>query len=765
MWKLSEFLCKAAGIVVAIPVTSVVLLAQASPAAAGTAAGRASFAEHCAGCHGPDAEGSARGPSLANNRHLRSRTPLQISEVIHKGILSAGMPAFNLPGAELNAVALFVRSLNSPAADYPPSGDLAQGRTFFFGAGKCASCHMVEGRGKPVGPDLSNIGHELTIGELRESLRKPSARISTGYQLVDVTLRGGQTLRGFARNRSNFDIELQKLDGELRPVQENEIASIREEKESLMPPLEASGETFTNLLAFLSRLSGVAPDVSISDAEPRANSIRFAEILHPNQGEWLTYDGQLNGNRFSSLDQLNRANVGQMVLKWTAPISQSGLEVTPIVAEGVMYVSGPNQAVALDAATGRQIWKYARPRTSGLVGDASLGTNRGMALLGDKVFMVTDNAHLIALNRTTGRVVWEVVMPKERQHYGSTVAPLVVKDMVVAGVSGGDWGLRGFIAAYKAATGEPAWRFWTVPAKGDPGYETWQGQDPKEGGGSTWLTGSYDSETDTLFWPTATPFPVSDDRLRAGDNLYTDCILALNPDTGKLKWYYQYTPHDTHAWDATEPHVAVDTTWHGEERKLLLHADRNGFYYVFDRTNGKLLHASKFVKVTWADKIGEDGRPVPPSKPSDLLCPVAEATNYNATAFSQVTRLYYVMVLEKCAPTSKPDHWNAKGPEPEPAKKYLRALDLETGRMVWERPQIGTAEIKHWAGVLGTSGGVLFYGDPNGDLVAADERSGATLWHVPTNDVIKASPITYMTGGKQVVALAVGSSIMCFGLP
>ena len=250
-----------------------------------------------------------------------------------------------------------------------------------------------------------------------------------------------------------------------------------------MPPLEGSGETFTNLLAFLSRLSGVAPDIPIADAEPRANSISFPEIVHPNPGEWLTYDGQLNGNRFSSLDQLNRANVGQMVLKWTAPISPSGLEVTPIVATGVMYVSGPNQAVAMDAATGRQIWKYARPRTSGLVGDASLGTNRGMALLGDKVFMVTDNAHLIALNRTTGRVVWEVVMPKERQHYGSTVAPLVVKDMVVAGVSGGDWGLRGFIAAYKAATGEPAWRFWTVPAKGDPGYETWKGQDPKEGGG------------------------------------------------------------------------------------------------------------------------------------------------------------------------------------------------------------------------------------------------------------------------------------------
>ena len=762
MCKLPDIFCKA---VVSVAMSAALLGQTPSAGETEAAAGKASFSEHCAGCHGVEAEGSARGPSLTNNRHLRGRTTNQIHDVIRKGISSAGMPAFDLPAAELNALAVFVRSLNSPAADYPSTGNVARGREFFFGSGGCSSCHMVEGRGKAVGPDLSNIGRELTAGELRESLLDPNARIDAGYQLVDVTLHKGQTLRGFARNRSNFDVELQTLDGKLRPVQESEIASIRDERQSLMPALKASGETLADLLAFLSRLSGVAPDVSLSNAEPGANSIGFQQILHPSPGEWLTYDGQLNGNRFSSLDQINRANVRQMILKWSAPISQSGLEVTPIVAEGVMYVSGPNQAVALDAATGRQIWKYARPRTPGLVGDAALGTNRGMALSGDKVFMVTDNAHLIALNRTTGRVVWEAVMPKERQHYGSTVAPLVVKDLVVAGVSGGDWGLRGFIAAYKAATGEPAWRFWTVPAKGDPGYETWNGQDPKEGGGSTWVTGSYDAETDTLFWPTATPFPVSDDRLRAGDNLYTDCILALNPDTGKLKWYYQYTPHDTHAWDATEPHVAVDAAWHGQQRKLLLHADRNGFYYVFDRTNGKLLHASKFVKVTWADGVGEDGRPVPPSKPENQLCPVAEATNYNATAFSEATRLYYVMALEKCAATSNAGQWNTKEAEREPAKKVLRALDLETGKVVWERPQIGTVEIKHWAGVLGTAGGVLFYGDPNGDLVAADERSGATLWHVPTNNVIKASPITYITGGKQVVALAVGSNIMCFGLP
>ena len=233
------------------------------------------------------------------------------------------------------------------------------------------------------------------------------------------------------------------------------------------------------------------------------------------------------------------------------------------------------------------------------------------------------------------------------QRYGSTVAPLIVKDMVVAGVSGGDWGIRGFLAAYKAATGERAWRFWTVPRNGEPGSETWQGKDPEFGGGSTWLTGTYDPETNTLYWPTATPYPNTDDRDRPGDNLFTECVLALDPDTGKLKWHYQFTPHDVHVWDATEPPVLVNARYRGEDRKLLLHADRNGFFYVLDRTNGKVLLAKKFVEqVTWASGIGADGRPqlLPPS---ELVCP-EDATNWDATAFSPVTRLYYLMALEKC---------------------------------------------------------------------------------------------------------------------
>jgi len=734
-----------------------VLAAQSAPAS-----GKAIFAERCVVCHGPEAQGTNRGPALAGSRSLRGRSTQQLHRLIQNGIPAAGMPTFDLPAAELDALAAFVHSLNSPAAESSAPRDTAAGERFFFGAGQCASCHMVGGRGTAIGPDLSNAGREMTVEEIRKALRDPGAYISPGYDLVTVTLHDGQTIRGFARQRGNFDLQLQDLEGRLHPLREDQIAEVRDENHSLMQPVKASTDELRDLIAYLSHLEGVKPGVPVVGAAPSASD--FSRILHPKAGDWPTYDGKLSGHRYSELTQINSANVKQLVVKWASPIPHFGLEVTPLVVDGIMYVAAANQAFALDARTGRQIWHYSRPRTPGLVGDASLGTNRGMALLGDKVFMVTDNAHLIALNRTTGSLVWDAAMPDEPQHYGSTVAPLIVKDMVIAGVSGADWGIRGFLSAYKAATGERAWRFWTIPAKGDSGYDTWQGMDPKYGGGSTWVTGSYDPETDTLFWTTATPFPVSDDRYRGGDNLFTDCILALDPNTGKLKWHYQTTPHDTHAWDTTEPLALVDAKYRGVERKLLLHADRNGFFYVLDRAEGQLLLAKPFVQLTWASGIGADGRPQLRKPDDGIFCPVDEATNYNATAFSPATRLYYVMALEKCSFVPPPGNWNAKKPQIPTERKYLRALDIETGKVVWEVPQTGTTDSKHWAGVLATAGGILFYSDPGGAFVAADERDGKALWHFPTNEVIKASPITYMIDGRQFVAVAAGSNIISFGL-
>lgn len=768
----------------ALTLNPAILRGQNSPETVPKAAAATKiFAVQCAGCHGADAHGTDQGPALVGIRQLSRRSIPWIRHVIQNGIPSGGMPAFNLPADDLDALAALVHSLNSPAAESVVPGDRAAGEQYFFGQGRCANCHMVDGRGKAVGPDLSNVAHESTVDELRESLLQPSARITPGYELVTVRLRDGQMVRGFARSRSNFEIVVQDLKGQFYLLRENEISVIEEQKQSLMPPVKTSPQELQNLMAYLSSLAGVKPGNSKATGSVKPGGISWSRILHPRLGDWLTYNGELNGNRYSKLTQINTTNVNQLQLKWifTVPLWKQflpdtayfrenmkyfGLEATPLVADGVMYIAGPHEAFALGARTGREIWEYWRPRTPGLVGDAALGTNRGMALLADKVFMITDNAHLIALNRTTGKLVWEAALaPKEQTNNGSTGAPLVVKDTVIAGISGGDWpGVRGLVAAYKASDGKLVWKFQTIPEEGEPGAATWGGNPPKAvGGGATWVTGSYDPETDTLYWDTGNPYPDSNGRIRPGDNLYTDCILALNPDTGKLKWYYQATPHDTHDWDAVAPLILVDTKFQGKLRKLLLFTNKNGFFYVLDRTNGHVLLAKPFVRVTWASGIGPNGRPE--LLPEDrVVCPEV-GTNWNATAFSPTTRLYYVMALEKCSVKLSPSSWKAGQPQEEPAKKYLRALDIDTGKLVWEDRQIGPVEGKRNAGVLATAGGLLFYGDPGGDVVAVDARNGKTLWHFPTSGENKASPMTYTIGGKQFVVLAVGPNVLSFGLP
>jgi PQQ-dependent dehydrogenase (methanol/ethanol family) len=492
---------------------------------------------------------------------------------------------------------------------------------------------------------------------------------------------------------------------------------------------------------------------------PPAGPARKIAWRDPQPGDWMTYNGNDSANRYSPHKQINTANVASLKLKWVFPISYFGLEVTPLAADGVLYVTGPNQVFALDALTGNPLWQYSRPPSPGLEGDAKLGTNRGVAILRDKVFFVTDNARLLALDRGSGQLIWEVPMvppmpPGERHHYGGTVAPLIVDDRVIVGVAGADRGIRGFLAAFKAEDGALAWRRWTVPRRGEPGIETWQGAEPITGGGSTWLTGAYDRPSDTLYWATGNPWPDGDDRDRPGDNLYTNCVLALDPKTGDLKWHYQFTPHDVKDRDATEPNVLVDTVFKGRPSKLLLHADRNGFFYVLDRTTGEVLLARPFLRrVDWASGIGRDGRPVvvdPRGCPSD-------AANWDATAFSPETRLYYFMALEECVgkPTGYPD---------QTGQRYLRALDIETGEIAWEVPQPGPARAKTWTGVLATAGGLIFYGRPNGGFTAVDQRNGKTLWQFPTNVRMKASPMTFTLAGKQYVAVAAGPNILCFGL-
>ena len=691
------------------------------------------------------------------------------------------MPAFDLPAAELNALTAFVRSLSAPALESNLPGDRAAGERFFFGKGGCAQCHMALGRGKAVGPDLSSVGREMTLDEIDEAVRQPSVRIKPGYEVVRARLRDGRSIRGFARNQSRYSIQIQDLTGQFHLLWQSQIAELIQEPRSLMPEPKYSDEERGDLLAYLSSLSGMSVG---SKAAPMESSggLTFDQIVHPKPGDWPTYHGDAGGNRYSSLDQINVSNVKNLVMKWVFPINHFVVQATPVVVDGVMFVTAPNQVFALDAQSGRTIWHYQRDRSTEVTGDPGKGTNRGVAVLGDRVFFQTDNAHMVALHRVTGSLLWDSKMPEgpQNNNYGSTSAPLVVKDLVIGGVAGGDQGVRGFLAAYKVTTGERAWRFWTVPLPGEPKSETWKGTALAEfgGGGATWMTGTYDDETGTLFWGVGNPYPAFNGDERRGDNLYTASVLALKPDSGELKWYYQFTPHDLHDWDGGQTPMVVNAPFGGRERKLLIQANRNGFFYVFDRASGELLLARKFVdRLTWASGIGKDGRPIllpgaEPARDGTKACPsVLGGTNWMSMSFNPSTRLFYLMALEACGIYVKPPGWTPRPIPLEPGKKYLRAIDIETGKRVWEVPQIGPAD--SWGGVLSTAGGVVFFGEDSGAFAAVDAKTGKDLWQIQTNASTalgdghswRASPMTFLAGGKQYVAIAAGPNILCFGLP
>jgi alcohol dehydrogenase (cytochrome c) len=757
--------------------------------------GKQQYRKLCVGCHGDDGSGGGHGPGFLNVRQPRGTSAPTIRELILKGIPGAGMPAFQLSEREADAIAAYVMTLKQPspmatAATGPAAGDGVAGERFFFGAGNCTHCHMVRGRGGILGPDLSNIGRERTPTQIESSLRDPGSapppagrggrggRSAISYRAVTVRLRDGRTLRGIAKNESTFDLQLLSMDGALHLLSKETLSEIVREK-SLMPPLRTSAENTQNLVAYLSRLESDSVNrLALGELGP---GISFADVSRPQAGSWPSYNGDLSGNRFSSLKQIDSANVARLAPKWIFPIPSAprALEVTPVVVDGVMYVTTVNEAWALDARTGREIWHYSRPRSQGLAGDAASGINRGVAVLGDRVFMVSDNAHIFALHRSTGQLIWDVQMADSRVNYGSTSAPLIVNDLVVAGVSGGDEGIRGFLDAYKASTGERVWRFWTIPTRGEPGSETWSGRALEHGCGATWLTGTYDPAARLLYWPTGNPCPDYNGDERKGDNLYTASVLALDPAAGKLKWYYQFTPHDLHDWDATETPVLVDAAFHGELRKLLLQGNRNGFFYVLDRLTGKVLVAEPFVKkLTWASGIGPDGRPklLPGNEPTEegqLVCPaVAGAANWPSSAYSPGTGLFYMFAEESCNIYSKNGEWWEAGKSfygggtrrapGESGGKLLKAIDIQTGKTAWEVPDIGGGILA--SGLMATAGGLIFYGDGSGAFIAADAANGKPLWHFNTGLSWKAGPMTYMAEGKQYIAMAAGSTVMAFGL-
>ena len=569
-----------------------------------------------------------------------------------------------------------------PAPAFPAGSPQAEGRQIFVS--RCAGCHGTTANGGEFAPSIIDRVPLRTDDELVKLLH--AGLITSGMpafpDIVDdnrahlisflrtlkpfwgesaartsVKLQDGKTMQGLVLNRSSTDLQLLADDHQLYLLRKN-----------------TDTDTY----------------------RPVTSTV-----------DWPSYNGQTTGGRYSQLQQITSANAAHLQPKWIFTLSNvRPLQVTPVVADGVMYVTYVNECYALDAGSGRSIWHYQRPRTTGLVGNAAYGANRGVAIAGDRVFMVTDNAHLIALKRTTGALDWETSMADWHDNYNATGAPLVVGNMVISGSSGGEEGVRGFVAAFDQQSGKELWRFWTTPKAGEPGSETWKGPGIDHPGGTTWMTGTYDKDLDTVYWPVGNPGNDLNGEARPGDNLYTDSIVALDAQTGKLKWYFQFTPHDVHDYDAMAPPSLVDALWQGKPRKMMVQANRNGFFYVLDRTNGKFLFGLPYTtKLTWASGLTPEGRPIvvpghEPTPEGNVSCPwINGASNWYSASWDPLTSLYYVQTNDKCGIFTRTDMQFQKGhgfmggsssPEPsDPGQRVLRAFDIHTGKAVWQIPEPG----------------------------------------------------------------------------
>ena len=493
---------------------------------------------------------------------------------------------------------------------------------------------------------------------------------------------------------------------------------------------------------------------------------------------WLTYSGTYNGQRYSRLDQISGANADRLEIKWVYQLQTlNPVETTPLVVDGVMYVTqSPSNVIALDAATGRPYWTYA-PELPDDLRICCGAQNRGVAILGDRVFVGTLDARLIALDAATGNVLWEAKVDDHDVGYSITGAPLAVKDMIVTGIAGGEYGIRGYIDAYDAATGERRWRHYTIPGPGEPGNETWSGDSWRTGGAPTWITGSYDPELNLIYWGTGNPGPDWNVDVREGDNLCADCFIALNADTGEEVWHFQFTPHDGHDWDATQVPVLIDAEVGGITRKLVVTANRNAFYYVLDRETGAFITAQPFAEQTWAERIQEDGRPIRipgkfPTEEGVVVSPsVYGGTNWWSPSYSPSTGLFYIMSLDGAQTYFKGDADYTPGnlfiggnasfeQPPETYRSALRALDGTTGDLRWEYE----VQPLTFAGVLSTAGNVVFSGAADGFVFALDAETGEVLWNLSLGGAVVSGPMSYAVDGNQYVTISAGNSVFTFGL-
>ena len=524
----------------------------------------------------------------------------------------------------------------------------------------------------------------------------------------------------------------------------------------------------------------VPPVYAQQPSPPLGSPVTSERLLSASEEpeNWLMYSGQYNSQRHSRLTAIDKSNVDQLEVKWVKQLETlADVETTPLVVDGVMYLTqSPSNVIALDAATGSQFWTYehALPEKLALCCGRQ---NRGVAILGETLFLGTLDAKLIALDAKTGAVQWEAQSADPATGYSKTAAPLVIGDKVISGIAGGEYGIRGFLDAYDANTGELVWRFYTIPGEGEPHNDTWEDDSWKTGGAPTWITGAYDPDLNLVYWGTGNPGPDWNGEAREGDNLYSDSVIALDADTGELKWHFQFTPHDVHDWDATQIPILIDIEFDGRPRKLMLFPNRNAFFYVLDRVTGEFLRGTPFAKQTWAERIDENGRPIRipgmlPNEEGVLVYPsINGAANWWSNTYSPRTELLYVVTYDGAETFFIGDDEYVPGelfvgggaeryvPQ-ETYASMIRALEPRTGDTRWEFP----LQPKTQSGLLSTASDLVFGGSVDGYFYALDAVNGTELWRINVGGNVKAAPISYMVGTVQYVTVAAGNSILTFGL-
>jgi alcohol dehydrogenase (cytochrome c) len=610
--------------------------------------------------------------------------------------------------------------------------DLESGAALF--RANCAACHGADARGRELAPAL--VGRTLKHGDSDWAL----------YRTVQNGISG-----------------------------------------TPMPAHAWDAKRIWQTISYLRSLENSRRHLSVT---PGANALtanvdvpyeELAAIDDPSD-DWLTYSGSYSGARHSKLAQINRDNVARLAPRWIYQLGGEGdpVELSPLVRGGVMYLTHAGRVIALDARNGRQIWEFARSVPPDIKLCCANAT-RGLAILGDKLFIGTTDAWLIAVSARTGEGLWQTpVVEDYRPGYSITSAPLAYRGLVVTGISGGDYPTRGFIAAFDAGTGKERWRFSTVPAPGQPGNDTWAGDSWRHGGGATWLTGSYDPKLDVLYWGVGNPAPDFNAASRKGDNLYTNSVVALRGSTGEKLWHFQFTPGDDHDWDSNQIPVIADRAAAQSPQQQLLWANRNGFFYVLDRQTGAFVLGKPFVHQTWAERLTETGRPVrspaaAPTPKGTLLYPsISGATHWWSPSYDAELDLMVVPAIERGGLFFSFEPQKPKAGELYPAgatsgapglASYSKVVGIspKDGTILWEHRGTPTTGAVRQAGLMTTHGGLVFASDDE-LFYALDTRDGKLLWSFPSGARINSPPMAYAVGGTQYVLVAAGHTLIAFAL-